>query len=330
MGSSEDYLQQQVTVLTELLTNYGHIDRLWWDNYAIGCCQPVTHEGFFCDGGGVGPRNLTESTCPHWNEMIATVRRLSPNTAIVPGPDGCLVNAETQGGTYPVVTTGPSTGGSYWCEGGLDPGDGATFVVPESDFTFVSDNDWFWNTGLATHHMTAGLLWQQFMLKYMQGANLILNIPPNSSGMIPEEYFSTIREFKDIRLATYRTPAATLLAPIKAPCQGLSFTVDIVPIGAAFDHTVTTEGLELGQSITGYSIEVKHGGEWKRLSLAASGHGATVASRVVDWGFGTISGAEALRWNCTSSVADEVTVSSFAAFYSNKVPAGTNVFSMWV
>ena len=30
------YLDDQVTVLTELLTNYGQIDRLWWDNYAIG------------------------------------------------------------------------------------------------------------------------------------------------------------------------------------------------------------------------------------------------------------------------------------------------------
>lgn len=32
----ETYLASQVTALTELLTRYGHIDRLWWDNYAIG------------------------------------------------------------------------------------------------------------------------------------------------------------------------------------------------------------------------------------------------------------------------------------------------------
>ena len=30
------YLDDQVAVLTELLTNYGQIDRLWFDNYAIG------------------------------------------------------------------------------------------------------------------------------------------------------------------------------------------------------------------------------------------------------------------------------------------------------
>ena len=29
------YLQQQKVALTELLTRYGPIDRLWWDNYAL-------------------------------------------------------------------------------------------------------------------------------------------------------------------------------------------------------------------------------------------------------------------------------------------------------
>lgn len=186
--SASDYLAQQETALTELLTNYGQIDRLWWDNYEIGCCQPVTHAGFYCNTGSTGACNASTAGCPHWNAMIDTVRRLSPHTAIVPGPDGCLVNAEVAGGTYPLYNTGPPTGGSYSCAG---PGgqftsqSNSTFVVSESDFSFVTAN-WFWNKGIP--FMTSAALFEQFAVKYGQGANLILNVPPNASGVIPAEY----------------------------------------------------------------------------------------------------------------------------------------------
>ena len=35
------YLDRQVAVLTELLTNYGDIDRLWWDNYVCLTCTTL-------------------------------------------------------------------------------------------------------------------------------------------------------------------------------------------------------------------------------------------------------------------------------------------------
>ena len=47
--------------------------------------------------------------------------------------------------------------------------------------------------------------------------------------------------------------------------------------------------------------------------------GKTVGARIVDWGLGTISGAEALRWNCTSALTRQVTVNSFGAFLGAKV-----------
>ena len=79
-----EYLDRQVTALTELLTNYGSIDRLWWDNYAIGCCQPVTHEALYCEGGST--TSSPGPSCPGWSVLIDTVRALSPATVIVPGP----------------------------------------------------------------------------------------------------------------------------------------------------------------------------------------------------------------------------------------------------
>ena len=107
------YLDRQVEVLTELLTNYGQIDRLWWDNYAIGCCQPVTHEFLYCPGGGTTSTPSPE--CPGWQLLIDTVRAVSPLTAVVPGPDGCLVNGESFGGTYPLYHATTVQQNSYSC-----------------------------------------------------------------------------------------------------------------------------------------------------------------------------------------------------------------------
>ena len=136
------YLAQQVTVLTELLTQYGPVDRLWWDEYA-GHNPGQFHEGFSCPDGHPDPVG-----CPAWTTLIDLVRELSPSTAIVPGPDGCLVNSESPGGTYPLyhATFVPMSG--YACNGnavGAYDG-GATFTVVESDYSMLNPGDWwFWN-----------------------------------------------------------------------------------------------------------------------------------------------------------------------------------------
>jgi hypothetical protein len=63
--------------------------------------QPVSNEGFVCPDDTPGP------ACPAWGELVSLVRSLQPDTLIVPGPDGCLVNAEQPGGTYPIYYTAP-------------------------------------------------------------------------------------------------------------------------------------------------------------------------------------------------------------------------------
>jgi hypothetical protein len=112
-----EYLSQQVTALTELLTHYGHIDRLWWDNYALNGAveQPVSHEGFVC------PNNVYDPVaCPAWKTLIDLTRSLSPNTTILPGPDGCLVNGEVDGGTYPLYHATSAPMGGYGCSADVD------------------------------------------------------------------------------------------------------------------------------------------------------------------------------------------------------------------
>jgi hypothetical protein len=86
--------------------------------------QPVTHEGFVCPGDVIGP------ACPAWSALVDLVRAVSPETLMMPGPDGCLSNAEHEDGTYPLCNG--ANFGSYWCINHTAPmDDAAQFVIIE-------------------------------------------------------------------------------------------------------------------------------------------------------------------------------------------------------
>lgn len=84
----KEFLTKQLGMLTEVLTNYGFIDRLWWDHYEMPCGHLS-----MCPGGfPAGWRNATD-----------LVRRISPNTLLGTGPDvGHSYGGETGVGSYPI------------------------------------------------------------------------------------------------------------------------------------------------------------------------------------------------------------------------------------
>ena len=73
--------------------------------------------------------------------LIDTVRALGPDTAMVPGPDGCLVNGESFGGTYPLFHATSLAQSSYTCTDARSPSAGPFFAVTESDFTILEPGD---------------------------------------------------------------------------------------------------------------------------------------------------------------------------------------------
>jgi hypothetical protein len=132
-------------------------------------------------------------------------------------------------------------------------------------------------------------------VKLGQGAAMIFNVPPNSSGIIPEEYVAQLAAVGAAEAAMRSNPAASLSASVSAPCGELSITV---PVTGPFDRVVSAEGLEFGQAIANYSIEVFFGDAWSALPV----HGATVGLRIQDDLSEPIVGAVALRFNCTASL----------------------------
>jgi hypothetical protein len=148
--------------------------------------------------------------------------------------------------------------------------------------------------------MTASQIAQQIAVKHDQGSTLIFNVPPNSTGVIPAASLAALSAFAAARAATFANPAAVLPVPVTAPCAGLSVTLPVAA-GASFDMLMATEDMALaGQVIGGYSVEMQLtvGGPWTLLPV----HGVTIGSRIVDVLPAPITGAVALRFNCTSDL----------------------------
>ena len=228
--------------------------------------------------------------------VIDLVRALSPATALVPGPDGCLVNGEVFGGTYPLYHATSVPQSSYSCTDASKPLAGPYFAVVESDFS-VTIPGWFWDP---THNtVPAAQLGQQFTLKAEQGANLILNVPPNTTGVVEDALLAQLAQFASARAAVLASPRAALPAPVAAPCAAISVTL---PVSGDFDTVILAEDLVAGQVIGGYSLEVRDGasGAWRALSAGV--HGVTVGLRLLD-SVGLQRGVSALRFNCSSDLA---------------------------
>ncbi len=84
----------------------------------------------------------------------------------------------------------------------------------------------------------------QIDLKLGQGSSIILNVPPNTSGLIPDEYTQQLGLAADARYATYSRPVSALPQPVSGPCSSLSFTL---PVTGPFDSLSISEDLSAGQ-----------------------------------------------------------------------------------
>ena len=137
-ATPEQFVKAQYGMITEALTHYGFIDRLWWDHYEDGCgglseCPP-------CPEGSTDPYCFPRA----WANFTSLVHRISPGTLMGTGPDiAHSAGGEGGGGQYPAWNTCNTTDGSPLsrCETyGTDPY-GQIFRPFEADATIQNPGD---------------------------------------------------------------------------------------------------------------------------------------------------------------------------------------------
>lgn len=171
-------------------------------------------------------------------------------------------------------------------------------------------------------------LWVHWLQTVGRGSNMILNVPPNTTGKIPEEYAASAAAFGRAIAASFKDESAvvgdaaktmdknaTQLPSVQCKADGSGGYIMLeIPAGATADAIVAAEDLAQGQSIGSYAIEVKKngtdvGGDADANANAAAAwvaltglHGQTVGHKLVDTlPYSAIVGPAWLRWSCLAS-----------------------------
>jgi alpha-L-fucosidase len=152
--SYPDYMRAQ---LKELLSNYGDIKMLWFDNY------------WYVNGQWHNDET-------HAKELYAYVRSLSPNTLI---DDRCGRGASSTDGDY--TTPENQLKGSQQSR---------YFEVVMTDTT---DDNWGWVRGATNYRKPAQLI-RNLIDCTSKGGNFVLNVGPTASGEFPAEHRAILQE----------------------------------------------------------------------------------------------------------------------------------------
>ena len=311
--SSAAYIRKELAEFAELLGGrYGtDIERLWWDHYPNGC--------------GMGAPGGFRSACPNgsfpgaYGEVIDAVRREAPGTLITNGPDsGNTGYAQSEGnGLYPV-----------WNGCSLDPtyplpnkvckrysSDGPVWQPRQTPSSLqLNPPQWFWHPKTDFTIMSPSAIWDKWVQTVGGGSHWLLNVPPNSSGLIPAEYHAAVKAFGDgfrqslgapvAELSNHTGPCSTpIVLSLRAPGVSARGRVDMVQ--------VREDVREHGQKIASYALDALYAnGTWAQLKLSprvaddaehTTPAGQTVGHRVVDLLEEPLpAGVTAIRFRCLS------------------------------
>lgn len=219
--TGKDYDDFVVAQLTELLSNYGKIDFLWFD----GC-------------GSDGHKFDDE-------RIVNTIKSLQPDILINGGWGGQTRWIGNEWGAAPLDNINDRLGE-------FGPGE-CDCCVTRNQW----ENFWFYNE---THKNCVRTPEEMLGLYYMtvgRGANLLINIAPDRRGLLPEENVKLLSDMTaemNRRLTQCRLPSSE----IREKDGYYYITLDKFSL---VDHVVLEEDMTDGQSVTAFDICISETGE---------------------------------------------------------------------
>ncbi len=254
----DDYFVNQIT---ELLTNYGDIDILWFD--------------------GCGSENHTYD----WPRIIGEIRRLQPNILIfnMGDPDFRWVGNEDGIAPVPCWNAVSSTSVSILTEDKEELPD-TLWLPAECDVQMRAN--WFYSDSDEPTMKSLDELMGLYYYSVGRGTNLLLNIGPDREGKLPAKDTERLLEFGAEVRRCFGNPLATI-----AQCSKDGQTWVYEPAEAhLLDHIVIQEDLTGGECIHRFKISVVTAKSHRVVSLYEGqniGHKAIIrlpavkASRVI-------------------------------------------------
>jgi alpha-L-fucosidase len=285
---SMEYNDYFINQLTELLTQYGQVDEVWFDG-----------------ANGEGPTGKKQVY--EYNRWYALIRKLQPKATIaVSGPDVRWVGTESGYGreTEWSVVPGDELQNKKIAEHSQqkaefaprdmvanDLGSRAKILKAKRLVWYPAEIDvsirpgWFYHAAEDKDVKTPEKLMDIYYSSVGRNGVLLLNIPPDTRGLISDSDEASLKEWARIRTGTFKTNLARQASVSslnglngKAVLDGnyktywttkgadttgiIEFTL---PNAATFDVVMLQENITVGQRIEKFSIEYWDKGAWHKV-----------------------------------------------------------------
>jgi len=180
-----------VNMLKEIFSNYGPIWELWWDG-----------------ANGEGPNGKKQLY--DWNRFRKTIKTISPNTVIFSdvGPHIRWVGnengiaGETNWNLLDTVGFTPGAGAPPTDTLNRGNVNGRNWLPAECDVSIRPG--WFYHKEEDEKVKSPEQLFQLYLKSVGRGANLLLNVPPDRTGMINEKDSTALVDFKKLRDESFK------------------------------------------------------------------------------------------------------------------------------
>jgi alpha-L-fucosidase len=223
------YNQMYRTQLTEVLSRYGSMVEMWFDGSNI---VPVA--------------DILQKYAPHaavFQGPSATIRWVGNEDGFSPSPLwNAVARADAKSGTATSLLGDP---------------DGEVWLPVEADVSIRRPN-WFWSTTNVKKLMTLDDLLEVYYRSVGRGSQLLLNIPADRRGLMPDEDFARAKEFGDELRHRFKHSIAEMKG------AGRTFNLPLARTQHA-DHVVLQEECRYGQRIRAYTLEGNIDGTWSTL-----------------------------------------------------------------
>ena len=293
------YLPAYREQIKELLTNYGPIFEVWFDGANGG-------DGYY--GGAREKRIIDKDHYYDWPTTFKMIRRLQPEAVIFcpAGEGGDLRWVGNEKGTAgepcwaTYGTSSPNLQDEHASAGGsqneLMTGllNGPQWMPAECDVSIRPG--WFWHEKENSQVKTPEQLIDRYFESVGRGASLLLNVPPNRSGLLHDTDVQSLLEFRKrldrifaVDIARSATCKATNVRGLSSRFNEHNLTDHDHATYWATDDSVRTadividlekaqnvsilrlrEAIALGQRIRAFDLDAWQDNDWKQIATGTS------------------------------------------------------------